>query len=147
MAVQTTAAHRSSASPDAIWALITETDTWPQWHPEVQSAFWISKLVEWVKGSTIRVTQTMPPPWGRVTLVYRVGQVEASTFLEWDARGDGVDSSGSLRLTPEGDGTRITWTEEIGGLKATLLGWRARSQREAVARQIVSNLARLAEQG
>jgi carbon monoxide dehydrogenase subunit G len=147
MALKTTAKRRIGASPEAIWKIVTDTDTWTTWHPEVQRAFWVSKLVEWVKGSTIRVTQALPPPWGTITLVYRIGRVEPTHLLEWDARGEGLDSDGSLQLESDGNGTQVVWTEALGGLKATLLGWRARSQRQEMADQVLANLARLAEGG
>ncbi|MCZ7567926.1 MAG: SRPBCC family protein [Ardenticatenaceae bacterium] len=147
MPITTTVSRHIDATPEQLWAIVGETDTWPQWHPEITSAFWVSKLVDWVKGATIRVHQVLPAPWGAATLVYRVSTATPPHEVEWDARGDGVDLSAGLKMQPDGSGSRVTWHETIRGLKASLLSWRVGSRRREMGEHLLANLARLAQEG
>lgn len=147
MPITTTVSRHIAATPEQLWTVVSETDTWPQWHPEIESAFWVSRLVDWVKGATIRVGQTLPAPWGTATLIYRVSRADPPHEVEWDARGDGVDFTAGLGIQPEGGGSRVTWHETIRGLKAALLGWRVSGQRREMGERLLANLARSVEGG
>lgn len=146
MAITTTVSRHVDATPAQLWTIVGETDTWPQWHPEIKSAFWVSKLVDWVKGATIRVSQALPAPWGTSTVIYRVSAANPPHQIQWDGRGDGVDFTAGLDIQSNGNGSRVTWHETIRGLKAALLGWRLGGQRREIGEQLLANLARLAEE-
>jgi ligand-binding SRPBCC domain-containing protein len=50
----------ADCSPDAVWALFSRTERWPDWTSYIQGAHWVSGE-PWQQGSDLELTVTHPP--------------------------------------------------------------------------------------
>ena len=134
---QVEATSRSSAAPDAVWALLAHRPGWPDWSPlgryepgegEEGTVGSVCTFVTSGIRSKERLVELIP---GR-----RLSYVLVSGLPMRDYRAD-VD------LTPDGDGTLIRWASSFEP-KIPGTGWLFRSMMARVLGQITSSLAEAA---
>lgn len=105
------------AEPEAVWAVLTDLQRWPQW---TESVARVERLDDgpFAVGSTARVEQPRLRP-----MVWRVTEFDPGWSFTWTATSGGVITLGGHRLTPlpEG-GARLDLSIHQSGLLAPLVG-------------------------
>ncbi len=108
-----------AAPAEAVWAQLTDTESFPAWNPFIQS---LSGTV----AVGARLEACIAPPNGRpMTFRPTVTVVEEGRRLEWLGRLllPGVfDGRHSFTLEPFAGGTRLTQAETFTGILVPLLG-------------------------
>jgi uncharacterized protein YndB with AHSA1/START domain len=91
-----------AASPQSVWDVLTDIESWPTWNPDVKSMSMEGDLAE---GSTFR--------WraGPGTITSRIQQVEPPRLIGWTGAIFGIKAKHVYRLEPR-DGATIVYTEE-----------------------------------
>jgi uncharacterized protein YndB with AHSA1/START domain len=101
-----------AASPQAVWDVLTDLESWPRWNPDVKSMSMQGDLAE---GSTFR--------WraGPGTITSTIQQVEPPKLIAWTGTTFGIKARHVYRLEPRGEGTLVHTEESYEGLVARLL--------------------------
>ena len=96
-----------AASPETVWAAMTEISRWPEWNPDVKSAALDQPLAE---GSTFR--------WraGPGTIVSTIRALEPPLRIGWTGRTMGITAVHVWLLEPREGGTLVRTEESWDGL-------------------------------
>lgn len=101
------------ATPEAVWAVLTDLAAYPDWNP-----FITSSTGDVVKGA--KLVNRLEPPGGRaMTFKPTVTAAERPRVFEWLGRlgVPGVfDGRHRFELVPTDDGTRLIHTEHFSGV-------------------------------
>ena len=101
-----------SASPRAVWDVLTDLESWPRWNPDVKSMSLEGGLA---KGSVFR--------WraGPGTITSTIQQVEPPGVVAWTGTTLGIKATHVYRLEPRGEATLVHTEESYEGVLARLL--------------------------
>jgi uncharacterized protein YndB with AHSA1/START domain len=101
-----------AASPQAVWEILTDLESWPRWNPDVKS---MDAQGELAQGSVFR--------WkaGPGTITSTIQEVEPARRIAWTGTTFGVKAKHVYRLEARGEGTRVHTEESYEGLVARLL--------------------------
>ena len=92
-----------AATPENVWAVLTDLASYSQWHPMYQAA-----TGHLAAGSTLTITSTHPSSGRAVTAKVKVLTAEPDTELRWTSKMLGLPISERIfRLNPTGDGTSL----------------------------------------
>jgi hypothetical protein len=101
-----------AATVENVWAVLTDLDDYPQWHPSYQSV--TGKLVV---GSTVTIGTTSPSTGNPITLKVKVLTVEVGSELAWASKLAGVTTIKRRFLLQSADGgTDLTQAGHYRGL-------------------------------
>ena len=101
-----------AASPEAVWDVLTDLESWPRWNPDVKSLSLEGGLA---KGSVFR--------WraGPGTITSTIQQVEPPRVIAWTGTTLGIKATHVYRLEPRGEATLVHTEESYEGLVARVL--------------------------
>ena len=119
MATEISTTTDISASPERVWAVLSDLSTWPSWHPAI-TAFTGTAAA----GERLRFTARSPEGGGAFTLTPRVLAAEPARLLRW--RGHFLvpglfDATHEFMLEPTRGGTQVTQRERFSGALTKLL--------------------------
>ena len=106
------------ASPQQVWAILTDIDAWPAWQPGVSKAELLGALqpgsvFRW-RAQGLGITSTLQ-------------DVEPARRISWTGEMIGTHAKHVWTLTPQGTGTLVETTESFEGwLARPLKGWMQR---------------------
>jgi carbon monoxide dehydrogenase subunit G len=110
--------ERSSATPEAVWALWSDPDRWPEWHPQIESG---ELEGEFAVGGKARVKLRRG---GRMQL--EILALEPQRLVIDETRMPGARLGHEHRLEPVGSGVEITHrlyvSGPLSGLFSLMLG-------------------------
>ena len=100
------------ASPQAVWDVLTDLESWPRWKSDVKSMSVEGALA---KGTVVR--------WraGPGTITSTIQDVRPPTLIAWTGTTFGIKARHVYRLEPRGEGTLVHTEESYEGLVARLL--------------------------
>jgi uncharacterized protein YndB with AHSA1/START domain len=100
------------ASPQAVWDVLTDLESWPRWKSDVKSMSVEGALA---KGTVFR--------WraGPGTITSTIQDVRPPTLIAWTGTTFGIKARHVYRLEPRGEGTLVHTEESYEGLVARLL--------------------------
>ena len=81
MAYEIANAIRIAATPDAVWAVLTDLANYGQWHPAFTSVTGSLTV-----GSTLTIKTTSPSTGNPITLKVKVEKVEPGSELTWASK-------------------------------------------------------------
>jgi uncharacterized protein YndB with AHSA1/START domain len=101
-----------AASPQAVWDVLTDLESWPRWNPDVKSMDLRGDLAQ---GSVFR--------WkaGPGTITSTIQEIEPARRIAWTGTTLGVKAKHVYRLEARGEGTLVQTEESYEGLVARLL--------------------------
>ena len=101
-----------AASPEAVWDVLTDLESWPRWNPDVKSMSLEGGLEQ---GSVFR--------WraGPGTITSTIQHVEAPREIAWTGTTFGIKARHVYRLEPRGEATLVHTEESYEGLVARAL--------------------------
>ena len=101
-----------SASPQAVWDVLTDLESWPRWNSDVKSMSMEGALAQ---GTVFR--------WraGPGTITSTIQDLQPPTLIAWTGTTFGIKARHVYRLEPRGDGTLVHTEESYEGLVARLL--------------------------
>ena len=101
-----------AASPQTVWDVLTDLESWPRWNSDVKSMSVEGALA---KGTVFR--------WkaGPGTITSTIQDVQPPTLIAWTGTTFGIKARHVYRLEPQGDGTLVHTEESYEGLVARLL--------------------------
>ena len=112
MPYEITDAIKIAASPENVWAVLTELDHYPQWHP-----FYQSVTGQLTVGSTLTIETTSPRSGEPTTLKVKVLTVDADSELTWASKLAGVTTiKRRFLLSATDGGTDLTQAGTYRGL-------------------------------
>ena len=92
-----------AATPENVWAVLTDLASYSQWHPMYQAA-----TGHLAAGSTLTITSTHPATGRPITAKVKVLTAEPDTELRWTSKMLGLPISERIfRLSQAGDGTSL----------------------------------------
>src|SRR5437899_3116394 len=105
-----------NAPPDAVWAVMTDVERWPEWTKSEKS---VERLEDgpFVLGSTAKLRIRRAPATG----VWRVTEFTEGRSFTWENASAGVHGVATHLIEPDGDGSKVTLSVTLSGLVATLL--------------------------
>ena len=112
MPYEITDAIKIAATPENVWAVLTELDNYPQWHP-----FYQSVTGQLTAGSTLTIKTTSPRTGEPTTLKVKVLTIEADSELTWASKLAGITTiKRRFLLCADEDGTDLTQAGTYRGL-------------------------------
>jgi uncharacterized protein YndB with AHSA1/START domain len=101
-----------AATPELVWAVLTEVEHWPSWNPAVESASIEGGFAE---GSEFR--------WkaGPGTITSTIRDVDAPQRTAWTGTSFGIKATHVHTLEPRNGGTLVRTEESYAGFVASLL--------------------------
>ncbi len=112
MPYEITDAIKIAASPETVWAILTELDHYPQWHP-----FYQSVTGQLTVGSMLTIKTTSPRTGEPTTLKVKVLTVDTDSELAWASKLAGVTTiKRRFLLSPADGGTDLTQAGTYRGL-------------------------------
>jgi hypothetical protein len=138
--------RHADAPPAAVWRLLTQWERQPEWMVDAKAVHVLTPDREGV-GVTIRC----PTNLLGITVqdVMRVTGWREQEYLEVTHLGRVITGHGAFELAPAGDGTAITWWEEVDPPLGRLGAWGAETLVLPILRRVfgrsLSRLASLAE--
>ncbi len=112
MAHEVTTTVEIAATPQNVWAVLADLDSYPKWHP----AF-LSVTGQLAPGSTLTITTTHPSTGRKMTAKVKVRAAEPDTELRWCSKLAGMTISERVfRLSPEAGGTVLEQSGTYRGL-------------------------------
>jgi uncharacterized protein YndB with AHSA1/START domain len=108
-----------AASPERVWQVILDVETWPQWHPSMRE-------VRRLEAEPLRVgSRTLIKQAGQPPVVWEVTELDEGTRFTWVARLPGFDATAVHLVSATADGgarlaLTMTWTGVLGGLMGAL---------------------------
>jgi uncharacterized protein YndB with AHSA1/START domain len=101
-----------AASPQAVWYVLTDLESWPRWNSDVKSMSMEGALAQ---GTVFR--------WraGPGTITSTIQDLQPPTLIAWTGTTFGIKARHVYRLEPRGDGTLVHTEESYEGLVARLL--------------------------
>jgi hypothetical protein len=109
------------ASPERVWAVMSEIERWPEWTPTVHS---IQRLDSGplAPGKRVRIRQPKLPPAD-----WQVTNLDEGRGFTWVTRSPGVSVTARHWVEASGGGSRATLSIQFGGVLGPLVGWVTRS--------------------
>ena len=105
-----------AASPERVWAVMSDIERWPEWTETVRSA----KRLEsgpLAVGSTARIFQPRLAP-----AVFKVTWLEEGRGFTWVTRSLGVSATADHKVEPFGSGSRVTLSVKMEGFLSHVFG-------------------------
>ena len=101
-----------AATPENVWAVLTDLASYSQWHPMYQAA-----TGHLAAGSTLTITSTHPTSGRTITAKVKVLTVEPDTELRWVSKLLGrTISERTFQLSSTADGTSLMQAGTYSGL-------------------------------
>ena len=109
-----------AASPERVWALVSDIERWPDWTPSMKSVKRLD-IGPLAVGSRARVHQPklLPADWV-------VTKLEAGRGFDWTTRSLGLTAIGRHWIDAIDSGSRVTLSIQFGGMLAPLMTWLTR---------------------
>jgi hypothetical protein len=112
MPYEITDSIKIAASPENVWAVLTELDHYPQWHP-----FYQSVTGQLTVGSMLTIKTTSPRTGEPTTLKVKVLTVNTDNELAWASMLAGITTiKRRFLLSPADGGTDLTQAGTYRGL-------------------------------
>jgi hypothetical protein len=112
MAHEVTTSIEIAATPDHVWAVLSDLPSYPRWHP-----VFLSVTGQLAAGSTLTITTTHPASGRTITGKVKVRDVEPDRELRWVSKMAGVTISERVfALSPDGAGTLLMQSQTYRGL-------------------------------
>jgi hypothetical protein len=112
MAYEVTTSIEIAATPDNVWAVLTDLASYPEWHPAFRSV-----TGQLAVGSELTIVTTVPSTGKPMTVKVKVLTVEPNSELQWASKPFGVTiSKRRFLLSPSGDGTSLVQDGTFRGL-------------------------------
>ena len=112
MAYEISTTIEIAASPENVWAVLTDLASYPKWHPVYQAV-----TGQLAAGSTLTITSTHPASGRSMTAKVKVLAAEPDTELRWVSRLLGLTISERIfRLSPAAGGTSLMQAATYRGL-------------------------------
>ena len=103
---------RIAATPDAVWAVLTDLGNYGQWHPAFTSVTGSLTV-----GSTLTIKTDSPSTGNPITLKVKVEKVEPGSELAWASKMAGITTiKRRFLLSPADGGTDLTQAGTYRGL-------------------------------
>ena len=112
------------ASPDAVWAVWSDVERWPEWTASVSRVERFDQGPLAV-GHRARLRQPKLP-----VAVWQVTKLEQGRGFEWVSASPGARVTGYHWIEPRGDGSRARLGVVFSGPIALLVGWLTRALTE-----------------
>jgi uncharacterized protein YndB with AHSA1/START domain len=98
------------APPERVWAVMQDTEAWPQWTASVTE---VKRLDtgHFDVGSRVRIKQPKLPP-----VVWTVDAIDPGRFFTWVAGAAGFRTTAVHRIEPTTTGSRVTLSVDQHGL-------------------------------
>src|SRR5919106_5149605 len=125
-----------AASPEAVWNLMADIESWPNWNSDVKEVTLQGEIVE---GTPFR-WKAGP---GTITSVLRI--VDRPNALGWTGRTFGIDAIHVWRFVPLGEQNIASMEEAFDGLVARLFRSRLQKQLDATTEAGLETLKATAE--
>jgi hypothetical protein len=136
------AAIQIDAPPLAVWAILTDLSSYPEWNPLFREA-----AGEVIAGQRIRLRSTHPGNGRLMTVKPRIVTAEPGVLLRWTASLPGImTGEHSFALSAAGGGTQLVQSETFRGLLVPFSG-RTFARAEASFRELNEALKKRAEAG
>jgi hypothetical protein len=128
------------ASPQAVWAVLTDLTRYPEWNPLFREA-----SGEVAVGSRITLRSVHPANGRMMTIKPKITVADPDAELRWVSSLPGIiNGEHSFTLTPVDGGTRVEQSETFGGL-LSVLATKTSTRAEASFRELNEALKRRAE--
>jgi hypothetical protein len=112
MAYTVTTSIEIAATPENVWAVLSDLASYPRWHP----AF-LSVTGQLAVGSTLTITTTHPTSGRKMTGKVKVRAVEPDRELRWVSKMAGLTISDRVfAMGPDAGGTSLTQSGTYRGL-------------------------------
>ena len=112
MAYEISTTIEIAATPENVWAVLTDLASYPQWHPMYQAV-----NGQLAAGSTLTITSTHPASGRSMTARVKVLTAEPNTELRWVSKLAGVTiSERFFQLSPAAGGTSLVQAASYRGL-------------------------------
>jgi hypothetical protein len=112
MAYEVSTTIEIAATPDNVWAVLTDLASYQQWHP-----VYLGVTGQLAAGSTLTITTTHPTTGRTMTAKVKVRTAEPETELQWVSKMAGVTISKRVfLLSPAAGGTSLVQTGTYHGL-------------------------------
>jgi hypothetical protein len=112
MAYEISTTIEIAATPENVWAVLTDLASYPQWHPMYQAV-----TGQLAAGSTLTITSTHPASGRSMTARVKVLTAEPDTELRWVSKMAGVTISERIfQLSPAAGGTSLVQAASYRGL-------------------------------
>ena len=110
------AATEIAASPQQVWAVLTDLASYPEWNPLFREA-----SGQLTAGARVTLKSVHPASGRLMTVKVKVLAAEPATELRWASSLPGIiTGEHSFTLTAAGNGTRLVQTETYRGLLARM---------------------------
>lgn len=110
------AATEIAASPQQVWAVLTDLASYPEWNPLFREA-----SGQLTAGARVTLKSVHPANGRLMTVKVKVLAAEPATELRWASSLPGIiTGEHSFTLTPAEGGTRLVQTETYRGLLARM---------------------------
>ena len=112
MAYEISTTIEIAATPENVWAVLTDLASYAQWHPMYQAA-----TGHLAAGSTLTITSTHPSTGRAMTAKVKVLTADPNTELRWVSKLAGVTiSERTFHLSPAARGTSLVQAASYRGL-------------------------------
>jgi hypothetical protein len=112
MAHEVTTTIEIAAPPEAVWTVLADLASYPEWHPVFRKV-----SGQLVPGSKLTITSTIPSSGRTVTVRVKVVTVAPGAELRWVSRLLGITiSDRRFLLSPVAGGTSLVQAETYQGL-------------------------------
>jgi uncharacterized protein YndB with AHSA1/START domain len=125
-----------AASPDTVWAILTDIDGWPRWNADVKSAHLDGALAV---GSTFRWKS------GPASLTSTIQTVRPPSEIGWTGTTMSIKAVHVFHLEARDGGTFVRSEESWEGFVASLLKSYSRKSIDSAISSILTGLKREAE--
>ena len=119
------------ATPEVVWDVLADIDSWPSWNPDVKEANLMGGLRE---SSVFR--------WkaGPGTITSTLEKVDRPREIGWRGKTMGINAVHVYKLEPHAEGTKVHTEESFDGV---IVGLLKRSMRKTLQKGIDGGLASL----
>jgi hypothetical protein len=130
-----------TAAPDAVLAVMSDVERWPEWTASVTS---IKRLDSgpFAIGSRARIRQPKLPP-----ALWTVSAIEPGRSFTWISKGPGILVTAHHSIEPGAGGSRVTLSIRYEGLLAKLLAWMTKDINERYLTMEANGLKARCEKG
>ena len=112
MANEVTTSIEIAATPENVWAVLTDLASYPQWHPVFKSV-----TGQLAVGGKLTIRTAVPSTGRQMTVKVTVQTVEPGSELQWASRLLGITiSKRRFLLSPSGAGTLLVQAATYWGL-------------------------------
>jgi uncharacterized protein YndB with AHSA1/START domain len=104
------------ASPDRVWAVLSDVERWPEWTASMTEVKRLDATGFGV-GSRVRIKQPKLP-----ATVWRVTSFEPGRSFDWVASGPGARTVARHIIAPQDGGSTVTLSIDQSGVLGSLIG-------------------------